>query len=63
MRGPLKLKFANHFIIHQKRPFRGRFGTGRLHSELWDWGVKYIGYNYSGTYMQHVEYIIFPTII
>ena len=40
MRGPLNLKFANHFIIYQKRPFRGRFGTGRLHSELWDWGVK-----------------------
>jgi len=24
--GPLKLKFANHFIIHQKRPFRGHLG-------------------------------------
>ena len=34
------MKFANHFIIYQKRPFRGRFGTGRLHSELWAWGVK-----------------------
>ena len=40
MGGPLKLKFANHFIIYQKRPFRGRFGTGRLHSVLWAWGVK-----------------------
>ena len=36
MRGPLNLKFANNFIIYQKR----RFGTDRLHSELWDWGVK-----------------------
>ena len=40
MGGPLKLQFANHFIIYQKRPFRGRFGPGRLHSELWAWGVK-----------------------
>ena len=40
MSGPLNLKFANHFIIYQKRPLRGRFGTSRLHSELWDWGVK-----------------------
>ena len=40
MRGPLNLKFANNFIIYQKRPLRGRFGTDRLHSELWDWGVK-----------------------
>ena len=40
MRGPLSLKFANHFIIFQKRPLRRRFGTGRLHSELWDWGVN-----------------------
>ena len=38
--GPFKLKFANHFIIYQKRPFRGRFGPDRLHSELWAWGVK-----------------------
>ena len=43
MGGSLKLKFANHFIIYQKRPFKGRFGTGRLHSELWDWGVKPLG--------------------
>ena len=35
-----KLEFANHFIIYQKRPFRGRFGPGRLHSELWARGVK-----------------------
>ena len=41
MRGPLNLKFENHFIIYQKRPLRERFGTGRLHSELWDWGVKF----------------------
>ena len=48
MGGPLKLKFANHFIIYQKRPFRGRFGTGRLHSELWDWGVNlFLGRMYS----------------
>ena len=40
MGGPLNFKFANHFIIYQKRPLRRRFGTGRLHSELWDWGVK-----------------------
>ena len=40
IRDPFKLQFANHFIIYQKRPFRGRFGTGRLHSELWDRGVK-----------------------
>ena len=40
MGGPFNLQFANHFIIYQKRPFRGRFGTGRLHSELWAWGVK-----------------------
>ena len=40
MRGPLKLKFANHFIIYQKRPFRGRIVPGRLHSELCAWGVK-----------------------
>ena len=40
MGGPLKLEFANHFIIYQKRPFREHFGTGRLHSELWAWGVK-----------------------
>ena len=40
MRGPLNLKFANLFIIYHKRPLRGRFGTGRLHSDLWDWGVK-----------------------
>ena len=41
MRRPLKLQFANHFIIYQKRPFRGRFRPGRLHSELWARGVKY----------------------
>ena len=40
MGGPFTLQFANHFIFYQKRPFRGRFGTGRLHSELWAWGVK-----------------------
>ena len=40
MGGPLKLKFANHFIIYQNCPVRGHFGTGRLHSQLWDWGVK-----------------------
>ena len=40
MRGPLNLKFATHSIIYQKRPLRGHYGTGRLHSELWDWGVK-----------------------
>ena len=40
MGGPLKLRFANHFVIYQKRPLWGRFGTDRLHSELWDWGVK-----------------------
>ena len=40
MGGPFTLQFANHFIIYQKRPFSGRFGTGRLHSELWAWGVK-----------------------
>ena len=40
MGGPLKLKFANHFIIYQNCPLRGHFGTGRLHSQLWDWGVK-----------------------
>ena len=43
MRSPLNLKFANHFIIYQKRPLRGRFGTGKLHSELWDRGVKFQG--------------------
>ena len=37
--GPLKLKFANHL---SKASLQGTFGTGRLHSELWDWGVKYI---------------------
>ena len=42
MGGPLKLKFANHFIIYQNCPLRGHFGTGRLHSQLWDWGVKQI---------------------
>ena len=42
MGGPLKLKFANHFIIYQNCPLRGHFGTGRLHSQLWDWGVKTI---------------------
>ena len=26
MGGPLKLKFANNFIIYQKRPLRGRLG-------------------------------------
>ena len=41
MGGPFKLQFANNFIIYQKRPFRGRFGPGRFHSELWAWGVKY----------------------
>ena len=40
MGGPLKLKFANHFIIYQNCPLRGHFGTGRLHSQLWDWGVN-----------------------
>ena len=35
--GPLKLKFANHL---SKASLQGTFGTGRLHSELWDWGVK-----------------------
>ena len=40
MRGPLNFKFANHFICYQKRPLRERIGTGRLHSELWDMGVK-----------------------
>ena len=38
MGGPLKLKFANHYIIYQNCPLRGHFGTGRLHSQLWDWG-------------------------
>ena len=37
--GPLKLKFANHL---SKASLQGTFGTGRLHSELWDWGVKHI---------------------
>ena len=40
MGGPLKLKFANHFIIHQKCPFRGLIVPGRLHSEHCAWGVK-----------------------
>ena len=35
--GALKLKFANH---SPKTSPQGTFGTGRLHSELWDWGVK-----------------------
>ena len=26
MGGPLNLKFANHFVIYQKRPFRGFLG-------------------------------------
>ena len=26
MGGPLKFKFANHFIIYQKRPLRGHLG-------------------------------------
>ena len=38
--GPFKFKFANNFITNQKRPFRGRFGPDRLHSELWAWRVK-----------------------
>ena len=38
--GPLKLTFANHFIIYQNRLFRGRIVPGRLHSELYVWGVK-----------------------
>ena len=33
MGGPLKLKFANHFIIYQKRPLKGRLGlAGYTHS-------------------------------
>ena len=40
MGGPLKLKFADHFIIYQKYPFRGRIVPGGLHSELRAWGVK-----------------------
>ena len=36
-----KLKFANHFIIYQKRPFKGRIVRGRLHSEFYAWGVNY----------------------
>ena len=49
MGGPLKLKFANHFIIYQNCPLRGHFGTGRLHSQLWDWGVKiFFAYQFFG---------------
>ena len=50
MGGPFTLQFANHFIIYQKRPFRGRFGTGRLHSELWAWGVKVKKSTFLGLY-------------
>jgi len=33
MGGPLKFKFANHFIIYQKRPLRGLLGlTGYTQS-------------------------------
>ena len=42
MRGPLKLKFANHLIIYQKRTFKGRIMPGRLHSEIYAWGVKFV---------------------
>ena len=42
MGGPLKLKFANHFIIYKKCPFRGRIVPGGLHSELCAWGVKFL---------------------
>ena len=38
--GPLKLQFANHFIIYQKCPLKGRIVLDRLHSELCAWGVK-----------------------
>ena len=37
VKGPLKLKFANDFIVYQKFPFRGRIVPGRLHSELCSW--------------------------
>ena len=40
--GPLKLKFANNFIIYKKCPFRGRIVPGGLHSELCAWGVKFL---------------------
>lgn len=39
---PLKLKFANNFIIYQKRPFRGLFGPRRLHSELWTGELNWV---------------------
>ena len=37
-----KLKFANHLIIYQKCPFKGRIVPDRLHSELCAWGVKLV---------------------
>ena len=40
MGDPLKLQFANNFIIYQKRPFKGRIVPDRLQSELGAWGVK-----------------------
>ena len=45
MRSPLNLKFAKKIYHLSKMSPQGTFGTGRLHSELWDWGVKLI-YNF-----------------
>ena len=38
--GCFKVTICKSFYHLSKRPFRGRFGTGRLHSELRDWGDK-----------------------
>ena len=56
----MKFKFANHFIIYQKCPFRGRIVPGRLHSELCARGVKFIfGQKLVFTIQVSVEYVQF----
>ena len=40
--GPLKLKFANHFIIYQKRPFRGLLGLAGYTQSSWTGELRLI---------------------
>ena len=62
---PLKLKFANHFIIYQKRyqkRYQRRFGLGRLHSELWAWGVKTSLWHFINVIMAGYVYFLLGAI-
>ena len=65
MGSPLKLKFANHFIIYQKRyqkRYQRRFGLGRLHSELWAWGVKTSLWHFINVIMAGYVYFLLGAI-